>query len=116
MVYPLLDCKAGFPLTVYWQSGSLTRRALSCHLKAGPTQFSSLKNASRSCLHLPVEGQRAGRQLALGCKLENRERFQQAFSRGLAVLGFARDAEGNGIYELGQLTQPEAGIQAAKEN
>ncbi|MGA9427886.1 MAG: GNAT family N-acetyltransferase [Terracidiphilus sp.] len=56
------------------------------------------------------------RHLALGVQTENRKRFQQAFSRGLAVLGFTRDPEGNGIYELGQLTQPEAGIQAAKEN
>jgi predicted GNAT superfamily acetyltransferase len=50
----------------------------------------------------------AGRKHALVVQLENRSRFQQAFSEGLAVLGFARDAEGNGSFELGTLTQAEA--------
>jgi predicted GNAT superfamily acetyltransferase len=40
-------------------------------------------------------------------QLENRNRFQKAFSRGLAVLGFVRDADGNGIFELGSPTQTE---------
>lgn len=31
----------------------------------------------------------------------NREGFQSAFARGLAVVGFALDAEGNGIFQLG---------------
>jgi len=47
----------------------------------------------------------AGRKRALAVQLENRQKFQQAFSRGLAVLGFARDAEGNGVFELGPLDQ-----------
>jgi predicted GNAT superfamily acetyltransferase len=50
------------------------------------------------------------RHLALAVQTENRHRFQEAFSRGLAVLGFERDAEGNGVYELGTLADPEAGI------
>ena len=45
----------------------------------------------------------AGRERALAVQLENRRRFQEAFSRGLAVVGFARDAEGNGVFELGPL-------------
>jgi predicted GNAT superfamily acetyltransferase len=49
----------------------------------------------------------AGRERALVVQLENRRKFQQAFSRGLAVLGFNRDAEGNGVFELGPLTQLE---------
>ncbi|MFZ0744204.1 MAG: GNAT family N-acetyltransferase [Terracidiphilus sp.] len=49
----------------------------------------------------------AGRERALEVQLENRCKFQQAFSQGLAVLGFVRDAEGNGIFELGSLTQAE---------
>jgi predicted GNAT superfamily acetyltransferase len=51
------------------------------------------------------------RDRALAVQLENRRRFQQAFSRGLAVVGFERDAEGNGIFELGTSSQIEAGIQ-----
>jgi len=49
----------------------------------------------------------AGRERALAVQLENRRKFQQAFSQGLAVLGFVRDAEGNGIFELGPLNQAE---------
>ncbi len=41
------------------------------------------------------------RQRAMDVQLENRRRFQDAFGRGLAVLGFTRDAEGNGVFELG---------------
>jgi len=41
------------------------------------------------------------RQRALAVQLENQQKFQSAFSRGLAVLDFSLDAEGNGVYELG---------------
>jgi predicted GNAT superfamily acetyltransferase len=47
------------------------------------------------------------RERALAVQLENRRKFQQAFSRGLAVLDFVRDTQGNGIFELGQITRPE---------
>ena len=40
---------------------------------------------------------------ALTVQAQNREQFEQAFARKLAVLGFYRDEEGNGIYELGSL-------------
>jgi predicted GNAT superfamily acetyltransferase len=49
----------------------------------------------------------AGREQALAVQSENRRRFQQAFSRGLAVVSFNRDSEGNGVFELGRWTQPE---------
>jgi predicted GNAT superfamily acetyltransferase len=45
----------------------------------------------------------AERERALAIQSENRKKFQEAFSRGLAVVGFIRDAEGNGVYELGSL-------------
>jgi predicted GNAT superfamily acetyltransferase len=41
------------------------------------------------------------RERALAVQIANRSRFQQAFARGLAVIGFTRDAEGNGVFELG---------------
>jgi predicted GNAT superfamily acetyltransferase len=44
------------------------------------------------------------RERAVAVQLENRSRFLEAFSRGLAVVGFVRDAEGNGVFELGSLT------------
>ncbi|HUV68524.1 MAG TPA: GNAT family N-acetyltransferase [Terracidiphilus sp.] len=49
----------------------------------------------------------AGRERALAIQLANRRKFQEAFSRGLAVIGFTRDAEGNGVFELGPATQLE---------
>ncbi len=49
----------------------------------------------------------AGRERALSVQLENRRKFLEAFSRGLAVLAFGRDAEGNGSFELGHLSQLE---------
>src|SRR5262249_54864097 len=49
-----------------------------------------------------------GREQALAVQLENRHRFQQAFSEGLAVVSFSRDSDGNGVFELGRWTQPEA--------
>jgi predicted GNAT superfamily acetyltransferase len=48
----------------------------------------------------------AGREQARAVLLENRRKFEEAFAEGLAVLGFARDAEGNGVYQLGRLQQP----------
>jgi len=50
---------------------------------------------------------KADRKRALAVQLENRRRFQQAFSQGLAVVGFSLDAERNGVFKLGPLTQPE---------
>ena len=49
----------------------------------------------------------SSRPKALAVQLENRQKFQVAFSRGLAVLGFSRDADGNGVFELGSPTQAE---------
>jgi predicted GNAT superfamily acetyltransferase len=37
---------------------------------------------------------------ALVVQMENRQRFQAAFARGLAVIGFRTDIEGNGIFQL----------------
>ena len=46
----------------------------------------------------------ATRERALAVQLDVRKRFQQAFSKGLAVLGFSLDSDGNGIFELGFLS------------
>jgi predicted GNAT superfamily acetyltransferase len=47
------------------------------------------------------------RERALAVQLENRLKFQKAFSQGLAVLDFSLDAEGNGVFELGAPTWTE---------
>jgi predicted GNAT superfamily acetyltransferase len=51
------------------------------------------------------------RERAVAIQLENRQKFQNAFARGLAVLGFTRDAERNGVFELGALSQPGLGFE-----
>jgi predicted GNAT superfamily acetyltransferase len=45
----------------------------------------------------------ATRSRALDAQTTIRERFQAAFQRGLAVIGFATDAEGNGVFQLGSV-------------
>jgi predicted GNAT superfamily acetyltransferase len=52
----------------------------------------------------------SNRERALTVQLENRRRFQQAFAQGLAVLVFDRDANGNGIYQLGPLAASASGF------
>jgi len=42
------------------------------------------------------------RQKAADLQLRNREQFLAAFSRGLACLGYERDAQGNGAFLLGR--------------
>jgi len=49
----------------------------------------------------------ANRDRALAVQLENRKKFQEAFSRGLGVVGYSLDAEGNGIFELAPLSHSE---------
>jgi len=48
----------------------------------------------------------AERHLAQAVQAENRATFQEAFARGLAVVGFTRDTAGNGIYRLGSWKEP----------
>jgi predicted GNAT superfamily acetyltransferase len=52
------------------------------------------------------EWKATGVSRALAVQAENRHRFLDAFARGLAVVGFRTDNEGNGIFELGRLQQP----------
>lgn len=46
------------------------------------------------------------RNLAQAVQSQNREAFQAAFHRGLAAIGYERDAEGNGTFLLGQWDEP----------
>jgi predicted GNAT superfamily acetyltransferase len=51
--------------------------------------------------HSPLDQERV-----LGIQSRNREHFQQAFSRQLAVVGFRIDEEGNGVFQLGLWQEP----------
>jgi predicted GNAT superfamily acetyltransferase len=46
------------------------------------------------------------RERALALQAENRRKFQDSFSKGLAVVAFNRDEQGNGVFELECWTQP----------
>ena len=61
------------------------------------------------CIQVPAgielwKASKVDRSRALAVQKENRLGFQLAFARGLAVLDFTRDAQGNGVYQLGPLT------------
>jgi predicted GNAT superfamily acetyltransferase len=57
----------------------------------------------------------AERERALTVQAENRSKFQAAFSHGLAVVGFTRDTEGNGIYELGSLIHSDKNLESQEK-
>jgi predicted GNAT superfamily acetyltransferase len=81
------------------------------HLEGPPADAQFLKKRFEErveqCILVPAsihlwKASQADRELASKVQLENRSKFKQAFSQGLAVLGFYLDTEGNGIFELGQ--------------
>jgi predicted GNAT superfamily acetyltransferase len=51
--------------------------------------------------HSPVDQERV-----LDIHTRNREQFQQAFARRLAVIGFRIDQQGDGVFQLGQWQEP----------
>jgi predicted GNAT superfamily acetyltransferase len=51
--------------------------------------------------HSPADQERV-----LEIQTRNREQFQQAFARHMAVVGFRIDAEGNGLFQLGRWQEP----------
>jgi predicted GNAT superfamily acetyltransferase len=46
------------------------------------------------------------RERATALQSENRRKFQDCFSKGLTVVAFNKDAQGNGVFELGHWTPP----------
>jgi predicted GNAT superfamily acetyltransferase len=51
--------------------------------------------------HSPLDQERV-----LDIQSRNREHFEKAFERQLAVIGFKIDPEGNGVFQLGQWNEP----------
>jgi predicted GNAT superfamily acetyltransferase len=88
-------------LVAEWELDSPRVKAISAHRPASVFKF---KIEERIQVPSSIEKWKANdstRSKALATQNENREKFQLAFSRGLAVLDFSRDVEGNGIFELG---------------
>jgi predicted GNAT superfamily acetyltransferase len=93
------------------QGGLLTDRLhAEWYLRSGPVQASV---AGASFHHLDIEetimvphqvaewkSSEIDVERARAVQAENRQRFQEAFARGLAVVGFRRDTQSNGIFEL----------------
>jgi predicted GNAT superfamily acetyltransferase len=52
--------------------------------------------------HSPMD-----RERVLDIQGRNREHFEQAFARQLAVIGFRMDGEGNGVFQLGRWQGPD---------
>ena len=96
-------------LLAEWQ---LDSARVSAHLAGQVTGYQSIEER----ITVPAaiyqwKGSDRDRERALAVQLENRHKFQQALSRGLGVIDFERDEEGNGIFKLGPLTQLEKGNQ-----
>ena len=103
-----LGCKVGCPRIVWWLSG----------ISAPPGSQAILEGKARAAfdieerISVPAsiyqwKASESDRERALTVQLENRRKFQDAFRRGLAILGFSRDAQSNGVFELGSPTQAE---------
>ena len=86
-------------------------------LEGRPTEGRFIEEKIQERISVPASiyewrASEADRERALIVQMENRRRFQQAFSQGLAVVGFIRDVEGNGVFELGSLIQAEASLKS----
>ncbi len=73
--------QGGLPTDRLWPNGTWIRRGEAYAGGPRKSRTTPLKNDSGSGLHLPVEDREAGRERAFAVQLENRRKFQQAFSR-----------------------------------
>lgn len=83
----------------WWMKSKRVEKALA---GASPAKFQS-----RMQIDVPGEiyewkAAAETRERALGVQTQNREKFLRAFSEGLCVLGYERDAGGNGRFLLGK--------------
>jgi predicted GNAT superfamily acetyltransferase len=87
----------------WWLDSDWVSSTLGGKPKAVPTveQEISVPHQIAQWRHSPEDQERV-----LDIQTRNREHFQQAFAQQLAVIGFRIDAEGNGIYQLGQWLEP----------
>jgi predicted GNAT superfamily acetyltransferase len=91
-------------LVAQWRLDSLR---VAARLDGCPTGTHMMKEKIEERIPVPAsiyqwKATKTGRERARAVQLQNRSSFQNAFSHGLAILGFSRDADGNGIFELGQ--------------
>jgi predicted GNAT superfamily acetyltransferase len=102
--------QAGLPTDRLLAEWELDSPRVQAHLDSNPAAATAAQTVERIMVPASIERWKANerdREHALTLQTENRDKFQQAFSRGLAVLGFSRDTDGNGVYELGIPEQAE---------
>jgi predicted GNAT superfamily acetyltransferase len=90
-------------LTEWWLDSNWVCRALSGKPASTPSleQEISIPHQISEWRHSPLDLDRV-----LDIQGRNREHFQQAFDRGLAVFGFRIDDQGNGVFQLGRWQEP----------
>jgi predicted GNAT superfamily acetyltransferase len=95
--------QAGLPtdrcIAEWWLQSSRVRRLLETQKQES---FAPEKTITVPALIYKWKSDPAKRDRARDVQLANREQFLNAFGRGLAVLGYSRDPEGNGSYLLAQ--------------
>lgn len=79
-----------------------SRRVESVLQQMAKPQFKTLQTIPVPAQIYQWKASPATRERAAAVQGDNRETFMQAFSRGLAVLGYERDPQGNGKFLLGQ--------------
>jgi predicted GNAT superfamily acetyltransferase len=95
----------------WWMQSERVEATLSGDSTAGPDPRRATRDAIQEIIVIPYEIGKWKSSLedqtrALAVQTENRHRFEKAFARGLAVIDFRTDAEGNGIFGLGQWQEP----------
>jgi predicted GNAT superfamily acetyltransferase len=90
-------------LTEWWLDSNWVCCALSGKPASTPSleQEISVPHPISEWRHSPLDLDRV-----LDIQGRNREHFQQAFDRGLAVFGFRIDDQGNGVFQLGRWQEP----------
>jgi Uncharacterized conserved protein len=93
--------QAGLPtdrcIAEWWLQSDRVRRILESGRRES---FAAEKTITVPALIYKWKSDPAKRDRARDVQLANREQFLNAFGRGLTVLGYSRDAEGNGCYLL----------------
>jgi predicted GNAT superfamily acetyltransferase len=78
---------------------------------AGGDQEQATQSAIQERIVVPHEigkwkSSEEDQERALAVQAENREKFEKAFARGLAVIDFRTDEKGNGVFGLGHWQEP----------
>jgi hypothetical protein len=106
MVYPLLDCTDRFLPTGSTRNGGWIAIGFAPPWAANRSLFPRWSRKSQYRIKLLIGGTLLDQERVLDIQTRNREHFQQAFARRLAVVGFRIDAEGNGSFNSGDGRSP----------